>query len=67
MMTTGTRLTDLVREAGGWPIDLELVGAVLERADRVLKGKGGRDYKGELTIDEIDKLGFVARDATAGR
>ena len=52
------RITDLVRQVGGWPIDLDAVCVVLSRADRVFKGRGGRDYADPLTDDELEQMGF---------
>lgn len=52
------RITDLVRQAGGWPINLDAVCVVLARADRVFKGRGGRDYNEALTDSELEQMGF---------
>lgn len=47
-------LTDLARDVGGYPIDIEAVAELLERADRCLPG--GRDCKEPLTKDQIATL-----------
>jgi len=57
-MTTRTeiRLTDLVREVGGWPINLEAVCDLLDTADDILPN--GRDNTNPLTDEQIKALGF---------
>jgi len=45
------RLTDLVREVSGWPIDLDRVARMLSAADKELPG--GRDCTRALTAAEV--------------
>lgn len=48
-------LGDVVREVGGWPIDVEAVAKVLVRADKILP-RGRDDVARPLTPDELDQL-----------
>ena len=52
------RLTDAVRQVGGWPINMDAVADLLDRADTVLADVGGRDYTGPLTDAQIRDLGL---------
>lgn len=51
-------LLALVRDVGGWPIDMIAVAELLERADEVLPG--GREHQGALTPEQLEGLGFGA-------
>lgn len=53
-------LHDLARVAAGWPINIFAVARLLERADLILAGDGGRDCRRSLLPDEIEILGFRA-------
>lgn len=49
-------LTDLVRQIGGWPIDLVAVSQLLDLADEVLPD--GRECTRPLTDEELVRLGY---------
>ena len=51
-----TTVADLTRHVGGYPIDLGAVVEVLDLADTVLADKGGRDYRGDLTQQEVSAI-----------
>lgn len=47
-------LADLVREAGGWPINIERVALLMRRADAIFAD--GREHRDELTAAEVAQL-----------
>lgn len=53
-MSNNIYLTDIVREVGGWPINMTAVTNVLLKADEILPS--GRDYHRILTCNEVDIL-----------
>lgn len=53
------RIVDLVRQVGGWPIKMDAVVLILERADVVFANRGGRDYDEPLTDEELGQMGFT--------
>ena len=55
-------LSDCARAVSGYPINISAVADLLERADRILVGDGGRDCARSLLPDEIEALGFRQRD-----